>query len=80
MEHSSWFILTMSEAANDNSEPWTSIGLAAALILVKLRTKQAIDYPAERAERRSETGQDRCESHSVDNVSDDAAQRFSCAT
>jgi len=70
----------MRQADNDNDElPFISLAAATANVMALLRAKETPENPAERAERRSETREDRCESHSVDNVSDDAAQRFSCA-
>jgi hypothetical protein len=51
----------MKNPANDNHDPWNSIGLAAALILVKLRTQQQINDAAEREACRDSDQRNGCE-------------------
>jgi hypothetical protein len=46
-----WFALHMVTHDNDDTDPWTSLSLAAALILNRLQTKQILQQIAEAPDR-----------------------------
>jgi len=56
-------VVNMSKAANDNSNPWTSIGLQTALILNKLRLATQLETTEQEKDETEDAGRSHESSH-----------------